>query len=203
MSVEDAADSREADREADLRLAHAAGAGDLAAQRELAFRLMDRVRSTARYIVRNDVDADDVAQSAMVVVLHRIGEFRGEGSLARWASRIAARAAWALVRRHRQDAPPPTFGDGSLPADAPRSAQGGAGPLLQGPLVRCLDRLPPERRVTVVLRLLFGMTLEEIAQETEVPVNTARERLRIGRRELRSAALADPVLRDALKERFP
>ena len=203
MTADDAGQGRAADREADLRLARAAGAGDIAAQRDLTLRLMDAVRKVARYVVRNDADADDVAQSAMVTILRCIGEYRGDGSLARWASRIAARAAWAHVRRRQQDAAPPAFPDQSPPGESSRPERSGDGIVLQSRLVRCLDRLPSERRITVVLRLLFGMTLEEIARETGVPLNTARDRLRVGRRELRSAVLEDPVLRDAMKERFP
>ena len=191
------------DRRKELRLAQESAAGDERAQREVVLRLLDRVRNAARYILRNDADADDAAQSAMVEILRCLGRFRGEGSLGRWASRIAVRTAITLARQRRAE----TSGAGALhdgPDDAgSASATNADGAVLRRRLVRCLDRLPSERRETVVLRLIEGMTLEEIAEATGVPANTAKDRLRVGRAELRKAVLGDPILRDALKERLP
>ncbi|MBI5486529.1 MAG: sigma-70 family RNA polymerase sigma factor [Deltaproteobacteria bacterium] len=203
MSRDSAAGDPGIDHREELRLAQSAASGDGPAQREVALVLLDRVRRTARYILRNEADADDAAQSAMVEILRCLGRYRGTGSLAHWASRIVARTALAFARRRRAD--PTTVERLREPPAVPLAPDGtaGDGPMLRRRLVRCLDRLPAERRETVVLRLIEGMTLDEIAEETGVSVNTAKDRLRVGRAELRSAVLDDPVLREALKERLP
>ncbi|MBI5489344.1 MAG: sigma-70 family RNA polymerase sigma factor [Deltaproteobacteria bacterium] len=181
----------------EVLLAHAAAAGDAEARRTLVLRVIDRVRNVARWITRNEADADDAAQAALIDVLRCAGDFRGDGSLASWAGRIAARTATALAERRRRDAR--ESGPASELTAAAQGAPGGSGstPLLRARLARCLDRLPDERRVTVALRLILGCTLDEIARETGVPVNTAKDRLRVGKQELRQAILADPILADA------
>jgi RNA polymerase sigma-70 factor (ECF subfamily) len=203
MDREDAPAGQVEDRAADVRLARAAGSGEIEARRQLVLRLLDRVRNTARYLLRDDADADDAAQSAMIEILRSAGDYRGEGPLASWASRIAARTTLAWARRRRRDDVPPE----PVRQEASRAGssveRSGDDFLLRRRLVECLDRMPVERRATVVLRLVHGLTLAEIAQETAVPLNTAKDRLRVGRQELRRLVLEDPLLRDAVKERLP
>jgi len=200
MSSGNVVGGQEPEHADETRLARAAAAGDSAARRALVDRLMDCVRNTARYVVRNDPDADDAAQIAMVQILRRIGTFRGDGPMTVWAARIAARAAVAFTRRERRLGRV-DLGDGPVPHAPP--AGFGDGPLIRRRLVQCLDRLPADRRVTVVLRLVLGHTLKETAEQTGVPLNTAKDRLRVGREELRRAILEDPVLRDAFGEGVP
>ncbi len=63
-------------------------------------------------------------------------------------------------------------------------------------LASLLERLPPERRTSVVLRWVHGYSIQEIADMTGVRLNTARGRLRKGKKELRELVLSDPVLRN-------
>jgi len=204
MSPGNAAVGPAADRDADVRLAEAAASGDDGARRELALRLADRMRRTARFLLRVEADADDAAQSAMVEVLLCLRRYRGESSLEHWANRIAARTALELVRRRRRDAEREGRGEAALRSPEETTAcRDEPDVVLRQRLLRCLDRLPDERRATVVLRLVHGMTLEEIARETAVPRNTAKDRLRVGRQELREAVREDPILGAALQGRLP
>ena len=58
-----------------------------------------------------------------------------------------------------------------------------------------LARLPEERRTTLVLRLIFGHSIAEIAELTGVPSNTVRGRIRTGLKELRGSPEARRALR--------
>ncbi len=58
---------------------------------------------------------------------------------------------------------------------------------LREKLALTLEKLPAERRKTLVLRLVFGHSIAEIANLTNVPINTVRSRLRTGLRELRKS----------------
>jgi RNA polymerase sigma-70 factor (ECF subfamily) len=53
--------------------------------------------------------------------------------------------------------------------------------------VELLDRLPAEQRHALVLHHVLGMSVPEIARELEVPDETVRSRLRLGRNRLRDA----------------
>lgn len=52
-------------------------------------------------------------------------------------------------------------------------------------LQAALAELPPEQREAVVMRIWSGMTLEEVAEATEVPLNTAASRYRYALEKLR------------------
>jgi RNA polymerase sigma-70 factor (ECF subfamily) len=52
-------------------------------------------------------------------------------------------------------------------------------------LQQALSQLPDEQRETVFLRIWSGMTLQEIADVTEVPLNTAASRFRYALEKLR------------------
>jgi RNA polymerase sigma factor, sigma-70 family len=61
----------------------------------------------ARYLTRNDADADDVVQEAFLRALRYFGSFRGEASQSRaWVLTIVRNTAHTWRRRHRADAPP-------------------------------------------------------------------------------------------------
>ncbi|MBN1773407.1 MAG: sigma-70 family RNA polymerase sigma factor [Deltaproteobacteria bacterium] len=208
MTREEATAERVREQADDLRLARAAAAGDEEARREIVLRLMDRVRNVARCLLRDEADAEDAAQGAMIAVLRTIGLFRGDGTLQAWATRIAVRTALAAQRRSRQRAERVLSIDGrdvsAVPSPPDPSPEDGMdGLALRRAFVRCLDELPPKRRVVVVLRLVHEMRLDEIAEETGDSVNTVKDRLRVGRQELRRAALEDPLLCEYLKERMP
>ncbi len=58
-------------------------------------------------------------------------------------------------------------------------------PRIDARILEAIDALPPEYRETVVLADIEGLTYQEVAQVTEVPVGTVRSRLFRGRRILR------------------
>ena len=191
------------ERSEDLALARTAGAGDRTARQQVALRLFDVVRNVARYFVRGDADAEDAAQTAMVEILRCVGEYRGEGSLERWARRIAVRTSLGLVERRLREAQVLQFTADRDGADAAGETKADVEFAARRHLACCLDRLKPERRATVVLRLVYGYTLEEIAELTGAPLNTVKDRLRIGRQELRERILKDRVLRELVPPRLP
>jgi RNA polymerase sigma factor (sigma-70 family) len=64
-------------------------------------------------------------------------------------------------------------------------------------LTALLSRLSPERRSAVVLHYVHGYTVEEIAEITETPANTVRDRLRVGKSLLRKYILKDSGLSES------
>lgn len=172
----------------DLALMAAAGRGDGQAQRELARRLLPRVRTSVSYLAFRSSDADDLVQVSLVEVLRSAGTFRGESSIETWADRITARTvARGLRRAHaRQEQVEATA---ELP-DVPDVGEGDADPatraLLRRRLVELMERVPLENRVPVLYKYVYGYSLEEIAELVEAPVNTVRNRLLRGKARLRA-----------------
>lgn len=178
----------------DRALAQAAAQGDRQARSALVNRLMDRVRRTASYMVTPKHEADDLAQVALLEVLHSAGSFRGESSINRWADKITLRVvSQHLRKRSRREGlftrffstPPQRDPENEV---ALRDAR--------GRIAHHLDGLTPDRRKAFVLHHVLGYSISEISEMTDAPINTVRGRLREGRKQLRKRALSDPSLRE-------
>lgn len=168
----------------DLRLMGLVAAGNRHAQRLLAHRLATRVLRITRRLLQNGADADDAAQQAIVEILQSAGTYSGEAVIERWADRVTARTAMRYIREQRrrpwellqlvQEQDLPT----SLPPpnnqeETPRH------------LDEYLSKLARPRREVIVLKHVFGYTVEEIAELTETPLGTVKDRLIAARRQLR------------------
>lgn len=184
----------------DRELAQAASAGDEAARRAIAGRLLAPVRATVSYLAGGGDEAEDLAQGALIEILVSLGSFRGECSLEHWAKRIAAHLVYRHLeksgrrRRLREQS--------WIPARIPQGIDEGVElKAARGRLAALLQRISPEMRVALVMHFVEGYTAAEVAELTEVPLGTARDRLHRGRAKLRKLVLGDPVLRDWLEAR--
>ncbi len=184
------------DQDPDVSLARAAGRGDPDACRELAERLFDRTRTTVAYLCAGDRDADDLAQQSLVAVLKSARTFRGDCSLERWADRITIRTTLRRLKQRRwregivglEAEPQPDH-----PVDPDRKLHRR---LLRKRLAEVLGRLSEDRRTAVLLHWVHGYRVAEIAEITDTPVNTVRDRLRVGKKQLRKHLMKDPALAD-------
>jgi len=182
--------------ESEVALARAAGDGDPRANRHLAERLLNRIRATVHYLAAGDRDADDLVQMALVAILRSARTFRGECSLERWGDRIAVRTALRELKRRRwRERIVALDGDvareGQISADHDIQRR-----LLRDRLAHLLGRLSADRRAAVTLHWMHGYSVQEIADITSAPVNTVRDRLRTGKKLLKSHLEKDPALRD-------
>jgi len=193
-------------RTEDLELARAAAGGEAGARRAVAERLFDRVRHTTRYLAAGHPDAEDHAQVALVEILRSLGTYSGHASLEHWADTITVRTTMrAIKRRRRLRAWQILRGRENLDreerlwAHGPRDAFSEVH--LRQHVATLLGKLNPERRAAVVLRLVHGYSVGEIAELTGVGYDTVRDRLRVGRKALRALVHKDPLLRAWAEER--
>ena len=189
----------------------AASRGDREARSRVAHAVYDRVRTTVFYLTGGGADAEDIVQQALIEILRSLRTYRGEASLEVWADRIAVRTAMRDIRKRRrrrefvlsqiqEDAAQAGLDTASLSFVAGRR-EGRPDRQTEESQVRqrlaaLLQKMPEERQVAVVLRWVHGYSIEEIANITGVRVNTARGRLRKGKKELRQLILSDPTLRN-------
>ncbi|HUT77982.1 MAG TPA: RNA polymerase sigma factor [Polyangia bacterium] len=192
---------RTRDAASEVALAREAATGDPRAQRLLLDGLLDRVRVTVRYLSGDHRDQDDWVQLALMEILRAVAGFRGESSLAAWADRIAIRTAMRQLKLRRRR-------DGRVTLDPEAAPSPGPGPGLEHDrlamrrrLARHLGALDPECRAVVVLKLVHGHSIDEVAALTEAPPNTVRDRLARGRRLLRGKLSADPAFETLLPRR--
>jgi RNA polymerase sigma factor (sigma-70 family) len=145
----------------------------------------------ARYLTRNDHDAEDIVQDAYLRALKHFDGFRGEaGTSARaWLLAIVRNTAYSSRRRQRPENFATEF-DEEVHSDAVADDHPEAVLLrdsAKDSLRRALDRLPPEFREVIVLRELEGLSYKEISEVAGVPLGTVMSRLSRARTRLQEA----------------
>jgi RNA polymerase sigma-70 factor (ECF subfamily) len=171
----------------EAELLGAARRGDRDAFDELVRRTFVDTFTLARRLTGNDEDARDVVQETYLRAWKAIGKFRGDSQFSTWLYRITANTASTQVhRRRRQRAEP--FAEGFDPADERAEQQITQSAESAESLDRisaALDELPAKLRNVVVLKDVYGMPHEEIADELGISVAAAKVRLHRARRKLR------------------
>jgi len=154
---------------------------------------LDAAYTLARYLTRNDHDAEDVVQDAYLRALKYFGGFRGEDSSARaWVLAIVRNTAYTWRRRQHSDTLGTEFNE-KLHSDAVADEHPEATLLKRDAgesLTRALDQLPIEFREVIVLRELEGLSYKEISDVAGVPVGTVMSRLSRARQRLQEALCA-------------
>ncbi len=147
------------------------------------------VRS-ARRILGDGHEAEDVAQEAFVIAYRSLPSWRGEGSLRAWVCRIAVRLAVRRATRRR------TMGwiapdESAVPLHAPEDpAEDPALSIVRGDraarLRAAVLALDEPYREVVALRFFGDRSLQEIAALTGRPLNTVKTHLRRGLERIRA-----------------
>jgi RNA polymerase sigma-70 factor (ECF subfamily) len=170
------------------------GAGDETAFAELVRRHQRSVERLAARMLPDARDREEVCQDVFLRVFRRIGEFRGDSSLATWINSIAYRTC--LNRLEGRDAPIPgsQLGSGAGSSPFPDGiARSGRSPEedldrseRQRLIERALGELRPDYRAAVTMYHLEGMTVAEVSEAMDVPEGTVKSHLYRARRQLRS-----------------
>ena len=146
----------------------------------------------ARYLTRNDADADDVVQEAFLRALKYFGGFRGEADQGcAWLLAIVRNTTHTWQRRHRTEASTAEF-DETVHSEAIADEHPGSAlsrSESRDALAHALDRLPPEFREVIVLREVEGLSYKEISEVVDVPVGTVMSRLSRARKRLQQALI--------------
>ena len=184
----------------EAELVGAARDGDRRAFDELVRRTFVDTFTLARRLTGNEEDASDVVQEAYLRAWKGIGKFRGDAAFSTWLYRITANASASNVaRRRRQRAEP--FGDDFEPVDPAAEqmvSQAAESAEALEHIAAALDDLPAKLRSVVVLKDVYGMSHEAIADELGISVAAAKVRLHRARRKLRDVLYDEGVQADAV-----
>jgi RNA polymerase sigma-70 factor (ECF subfamily) len=184
----------------EAELIGAAKSGDRRAFDELVRRTFVDSFTLARRLTGNEEDARDVVQEAYLRAWKGIGKFRGEAAFSTWMYRITANAAASHVhKRRRQRAEP--FADDFEPVDTRAEAavsQGAESAESLERISRALDDLPAKLRSVVVLKDVYGLSHEAIAEELGITVAAAKVRLHRARHKLRDVLYDEGAQADAV-----
>ena len=180
----------------------AAVRGDRAAVGKLVRDLAPRVFDTVRSICGpTNPDVDDLAQEALVGLVKALPHFEFRSSIGHYAGRIAARTAIAGRRRARAAG---RMDEAALAIIADTTTKQPYRQLVverRRAMVRMLlDELPEAQSEALAMRACLGLSMEEIAEATDTPINTVYSRLRLAKAALRARIEHDPVLADLSPE---
>ncbi len=175
------------------------GPHELARFEDVVLPHLDGAWTLARYLVRDEHDAEDVVQEAYLRALRHFHGFRGaEGEARAWLLAIVRNCARTWLRRRHTEARTTEF-DEELHSGEAGAGDAEAG-LLRGEaraaLRHALDALAPEFREVIVLRELNELSYREIAEVTGSPIGTVMSRLARARQKLLDA-LGGPEAREA------
>jgi RNA polymerase sigma-70 factor (ECF subfamily) len=165
----------------------AAREGDRGAFDEIVRRTYVDTYTLAVRLTATEEDARDVVQEAYLRAWKGIRRFRGDAQFSTWMYRITANCANTLLAKrtkHRHDvldeADP--IADDRPGADPQLQADAAA---LRDRLTEALEDLPPKLRQVVVLRDIYDLPHEAIAEELGISETAAKVRLHRARKKLR------------------
>ncbi len=148
---------------------------------------LDAAFNFARWLTRNDAEAEDVVQDACVRALRYFSSLRDDDARA-WFFAIV-RNTW-YTRVARRSSPPET---GSLDDAGREPLDDGPNPeiqlLRQHTIARvraAIEQLPIDFREVLVLREIEGLSYKDIATIVRVPIGTVMSRLARARERLQS-----------------
>ena len=144
----------------------------------LAFRV-------ARGVLRNEADAEEVAQEALLRAYRKFNDLRDPSRFRAWVVRISFRIAldrWRSAKRRERRETEWTVPE--LQPSAPTVEQIAISNEFQARLERALAQLSDKARLVLLLAAIQGYTLEEVAAMLEVPLGTVKSRLFFARKQL-------------------
>ena len=161
---------------------------------EIVLPHLDAAFNYARWLTKNDAEAEDVVQDACVRAMRFLSSLREDDARGwlfaivrnTWYSRVSRRST--MKEAASLDEAPREQPDDALDPEE-RLAQQHTVTLVRA----ALEQLPPDFREVIVLREIEGLSYKEIAEVVRVPIGTVMSRLARARERLRSVLKLDPM----------
>ena len=150
---------------------------------------LDAAHNLARWLLGNHQDAEDAVQDSFLRALTYFDGFHGEEGRA-WLLAIVRHTCYDWLRKRSQHVELPVESL-EFARDAGLSPEAVQLQNADGAAVRLgLESLPAEFREVLVLREMEGMSYQQIARVTDVPIGTVMSRLARARRRLHETLTA-------------
>lgn len=146
--------------------------GDESAFRTLVEQNQDRVYNTCLGLVRNEEEADDLAQEVFIEVFRSIHTFRGEAKLTTWIYRIAVTKTLEHLRSRKRKKrfailKSLIYSNDETEMEIPDYVHPGIqleNKERASVLMKAVDRLPENQKTAFTLNKIEGLSYDEIAE---------------------------------------
>jgi RNA polymerase sigma-70 factor (ECF subfamily) len=166
--------------EPSLRDVQAAAEGDGEAFRRIVERYQGMVYGLAYNMLGNHVDAEDAAQEVFLRLHQKLDGFHGLSAFSTWLFRLAVNAVVDYQRTWRRQAAEPSVPEPATDVEDEVLRRVGYAELLQA-----MGELPPDYRLPLVLRDVYGLAYREISDVLDRPLGTVKASVHRGRSSLR------------------
>lgn len=146
---------------------------------QLAMAQQRRMYRIAISYTASSADAEDAMQEALLRAWDRRDSLRDEALFATWLTRILMNECKSLLRKRRRLTPAAELPALSTPPEDEQAAD----------VRRALFAMPERYRVPLVMSLLEGYKLQEIAAMMKLPLGTVKSRVARGKKLLEKEVL--------------
>ena len=185
--------------------------GDNSAFEQLLLLHQKKVYNLCLRMSANPDDALDLSQEAFIKAWRSIGQYQFEASFSTWLFRLTSNVCIDFLRRkkRRQETSlTESYDDSdegeefSLPDTAPLPEEQAITNETKIALAQAMERLGPEHREILQLRVVENLPYEQIAEILDIRVGTVKSRLARARLSLRKILKAGNYFSDASSERI-
>lgn len=178
---------------------------DLKTAEAVLRRIYPKIYDVVQSVAGRGQNVDDIAQLAAMEVSRCLDRYHGRGSIEAWAAKIAYRKAARVTKREWKKRVPTVPLDTDVMADTdiadPEKTM--SRDQLFDTLLLKLNGIPSVRRTPFLLHVIYGYTIKEVSELTDVSINTVKDRLKTASREFRCILEKNPALVTAMLEEMP
>lgn len=153
-----------------------------------------KIFNIAYRMLKNYDDASEMSQEVLFKIYRKINSFKGDCSLSTWVHRVTTNSCIDELRRRKnvvtvsldknivvndQEIRPELSDEEPSPEDIAEKKD------LQLIIKKALDELPDDQRAILILREYDGLSYDEIADISKVPIGTVKSRINRARQSLR------------------
>ncbi len=159
--------------------------GDQSGIEQLIYRHKNKVYSYIYLVVRNQQLAEDIFQDTFIKVIKSLlqAKYHDDGKFISWVMRIAHNLIIDHFRKEKQlnvisndNYEVPLFNSKKLSEQTVEELM--INDQISSDLKKLLDYLPEDQKEVIILRHYVGLSFKEIAETTNVSINTALGRMR-------------------------
>ena len=162
--------------------------GDRHAFDELVKRYKDRLHNFVCRYLNNQTLAEDVVQETMIKLYTHKHYYKPVAKFSTWIYTIAKNLALTELRKNKRRQTSSLWTDDGRPIDIETGGESldrkVQNELAVEELNKCLDEIPENFRIAVVLRDFQELSYQEISKILEIPIGTIKSRINRGRIQL-------------------